>query len=243
MKDGEEYLTKYGMIRILKYYSYQKISVEFLMTGFKTECQGVQIRKGTLKDPLHPVVYNKGYFGVGCHKANTSKYNCWIDMLRRCYDISSTRYTRYGGRGVTVSDSWLNFQVFGDWFEENYKDGYEVDKDLLSTDKIVYSESTCRFVPKYINNILTFSNKNRGDYPLGVSYNRLTGKYISQVQRGRGISEKLGEFETEEEAFRAYKTAKESYIRLVAKRALSSGQIDGDIYTALVTYEIKEFPD
>jgi hypothetical protein len=40
-------------------------------------------------------------------------YNTWHSMVRRCTDPSTPRYERYGGRGITVCNEWLNnFEKF-----------------------------------------------------------------------------------------------------------------------------------
>lgn len=39
-------------------------------------------------------------------KTGSSEYQTWKGMRERCYDPNSTRYYRYGGRGITVCDSW-----------------------------------------------------------------------------------------------------------------------------------------
>lgn len=42
----------------------------------------------------------------------TSVYNRWMAMKRRCFNPNSTRYERYGGRGITVCARWLEFENF-----------------------------------------------------------------------------------------------------------------------------------
>jgi hypothetical protein len=45
-------------------------------------------------------------------KGNTERglrtYRSWINMKRRCLNISSHNYPNYGGRGIKVCDRWLN---------------------------------------------------------------------------------------------------------------------------------------
>jgi len=36
----------------------------------------------------------------------TKEYAAWRHMLERCYRPSAAKYPQYGGRGVTVCDSW-----------------------------------------------------------------------------------------------------------------------------------------
>ena len=65
------------------------------------------------------------------HKmSGTRIYETWQDMKRRCYNKQNARYDRYGGRGITVCDEWLNnFQSFYDWAISNgYSDDLTIDR-------------------------------------------------------------------------------------------------------------------
>lgn len=68
-------------------------------------------------------------------------------MKRRCYDPKSNRYMRYGARGITICDEWLNnINAFRSWAIKN---GY---RDDLSIDRINndagYSPENCRWIKK-----------------------------------------------------------------------------------------------
>lgn len=39
-------------------------------------------------------------------------YFIWKGMLRRCFNPNSHAWNQYGGRGITVSEEWLDFEAF-----------------------------------------------------------------------------------------------------------------------------------
>lgn len=39
-------------------------------------------------------------------QTNSPEYGVWVDMRRRCYQKHRPDYHRYGGRGITVCESW-----------------------------------------------------------------------------------------------------------------------------------------
>ena len=57
-----------------------------------------------------------------------------------------------------------------------------LDKDILCKGNKVYSSETCVFVPARINSIILNSQNRRGDLPVGVNYNKKTGKYRAQYK-------------------------------------------------------------
>lgn len=42
----------------------------------------------------------------------TPEHIIWRSMLQRCRDRNSTKYTSYGGRGISICDRWLIFENF-----------------------------------------------------------------------------------------------------------------------------------
>src|SRR5262245_31393361 len=42
----------------------------------------------------------------GESRPSTAEFRCWAQMLFRCYDPNSNRWSRYGGRGITVCGRW-----------------------------------------------------------------------------------------------------------------------------------------
>ena len=159
----------------------------------------------------------------------------WRNMLYRCYDKEwlekNSTYI-----GCYVCDEWLVFSNFWKWFKVNYIKGYELDKDILSPkDNKHYSPDTCCFIPHKLNTILLKCNTLRGDYPIGVS--KIGNTFCSHVRIDGKITY-LGSFETEKEAFGAYKKAKEDYVKTVAQKYYDNGEITKRVYDALMNYKI-----
>lgn len=48
--------------------------------------------------------------------SHTIEYDSWCNMRRRCTEVKNHKYSRYGGRGITVCDRWKNS------FENFYED-------------------------------------------------------------------------------------------------------------------------
>lgn len=177
--------------------------------------------KGNVKNPYHRWIYEIGYMGQGSHKScnkntgcDNTMYEKWQSMFQRCYSkrclIKIPTYIE-----CSVSDLWHNFQNFGDWFENNYVKGWHLDKDILVKGNKIYSPETCAFVPQEINMLFTKRDSKRGEYPIGVS--KIKKRYASKIRKN-GILTNMGTFNTPEEAFQAYKTAKESHIKEVADK-------------------------
>lgn len=191
----------------------------------------------------------KKLFGVGInddseiHTCNIEPvaYRKWRTMLARCYSknyqVHQPTYI-----GCSVCEDWLLYSNFKKWHEEHYMDGYELDKDLLFRNNKIYSPNTCCYVPKEINTLLLSCRGARGDTPIGV-HRKVGGngvKYhaaMSNYINGRRVSY-LGSFDTPEEAFSVYKSAKEKRIKEVAQNYYSKGLITERVYKALMNYEI-----
>ena len=116
-------------------------------------------------------------------------------------------------------------------------DGFELDKDLLTKGNKVYSETTCVFLPQEINTLLVKNTASRGEHLIGVYWSKTNKAFIAQINKNKGMQEKLGLFKTELEAFNAYKEAKESFIKEQANNWKS--QIDIRAYNALMNYQVE----
>ena len=184
-------------------------------------------------------------FGINDYKGNIFSrekglevfYSVWHSMIRRCY---SEYHKKHGPtyKGCSVCEEWRYLSNFKSWFDENYKEGCHLDKDILVQGNKVYSPDTCCFVPQYVNSLLTDHRGARGKYKIGVT--KANKGYTACVSRC-GKEQYLGTFNTEDEAFTAYVKAKKEVIMETAQKAINEGLIDERIYNALLKYEIKEY--
>jgi len=200
-----------------------------------------QLVKGNIKNLYHKSVYGKGYKGIGEHKTSIKgvaikKYEIWTGLLQRCYSSDlHQKYPTY--KGVTVCDEWHNYQVFGDWYDKQYKEeDWQLDKDLLSGNEKIYSPDTCVFIPRGLNSFLIRDEGNR-DYPVGVQ--RRGSRYYSQSMcslSGRHLH--LGTFDTIEEADLAYRNKRLANMMFWLKLIDNNPNIDYRVYKGMkVIYE------
>ena len=49
---------------------------------------------------------------TGSYATRTGAYRAWESMKQRCLNPKEKTYFRYGGRGITVCDRWLNYDNF-----------------------------------------------------------------------------------------------------------------------------------
>ena len=113
--------------------------------------------------------------------------------------------------------------------------GWQLDKDILQKGNKLYSKDTCCFVPQELNNLLIKSDNSRGEYPVGVCFHKPSGKFMAQL-KVNGKMKHLGRFTTPDEAFQAYKTAKEANIKVVAQKW--KHLLDERVFRALMVYEV-----
>ena len=240
---GQKFKTNNcGVCEVIDYENSQNVTVKFLNPEFTTSVFLHQLRKGTVRNPFVPSFYGKGYMGVGKYSFKDKRvYDLWANLLKRVYcDKSRHKFPTY--TEASVCDEWLNFQNFAAWCYSqkffNAKDDkgrwYQLDKDLLSEGVKIYSPNTCCFIPKDINLMLTLNDVNRGEFPVGVTRIKSTGRFEATLSSNK--KSYLGVFDTAEEAFLVYKTAKESYVKDVAE--FWNGSIDHKAYTALLNYQI-----
>lgn len=242
---GEKHMSNEGYeMEIIEYFRHDNCTIR-LNDDRKTILKNIRythILDGAMSNPYHPSVFGIGYTGEGRHKTKiarkmTKMYYVWTDMIRRAYrSEESGRDPSYVD--VYVCDEWLNFQTFGDWFESKFDyttdEVWHLDKDVRIKGNKIYSPETCAFVPREINNLFLKCNKSRGKYPLGVSFDK--GKFKALIRKTEGQERKMT-FDTELEAFYAYKTDKESHIKETADKW--KGKVEDCVYESMVNYQVE----
>lgn len=128
-----------------------------------------------------------------------------------------------------MCDDWLYLSKFKSWMETQEWEGKQIDKDILSPGNKVYGPDVCVFVSREVNTFVTDSSKSRGTFPIGVYFEKDTGKYKSQCWSVEGKRKNLGRFETPEEAHAAWLNFK-----LEQAHILSSRQDDARVAKALI---------
>jgi len=117
--------------------------------GNETVVVGTSLRNGKTKscgclirDTAAKRSFVHGYAG-------TRLYKSWWGMVARCTNEKSHAYGRYGGRGISVCDEWMDFDCFREWAVKNgYSDNLQIDR--IDNDK-GYEPSNCRWVDSRTN--------------------------------------------------------------------------------------------
>ena len=232
-----------GDFKILKYNDCYNVEIQFLKTGYETVARLGHIKSGSVKDPYSPSVYGVGITGVKyqitINGVNTKEYDLWYSMLRRCYsDSLKKKYPTY--IDCEVSDKFKSYEYFYEWCNKQIgfnNKGWHLDKDLLIKGNKVYSENSCVFIPHAINSLLIKCDASRGEHLIGVCWNKKDNAFVAHVGKSKGKREYLGLFNTEIEAFNAYKIAKEAFVKEQANEW--KDQIDPRAYEALMNYTVE----
>ena len=231
-----------GDFKILKYNDTANVEIQFVTTGYEMVARLDHIKSGEVKDPHSPSVCGVGIVGIKYPISEggvlTKEYTLWCNMLKRCYsDAYKKKQPTY--IDCEVSDNFKSYEYFYEWCHKQIGfgvEGWQLDKDLLIKGNKVYSEDSCVFIPKEINTLLVKREASRGDYPIGVYWSKTANAFKAMVRKNKGKQEYLGLFNTEIEAFNAYKVAKESFIKEQANEW--KDRIDERAYNALMNYEV-----
>lgn len=238
---GDKFTMNSGeVVEVVEYIDHLNVMVKFTdfpSKVFKTTSKGIKNR--ALKSPFSATNCNIGNIGFNKHSDDGSykdiksliSHRTWKSMINRCYNTKSQSINYVD---CTVSEEWLDYSNFKDWWDSQYKEvGWNIDKDILVTGNKVYSEATCCLVPRDINMLIIKRNASRGELPIGVTRDK--DKFKAQFSC-LGKTVHLGLYDNIEDAFLAYKEAKKSHIEYMVE--LYGKVLRQDVKEALLTYEI-----
>ena len=114
----------------------------------------------------------------GCSGGLSVLYRRWDGIKRRCCCPSHNKYSRYGGRGITLCKEWMDFSVFEKWALANgFKDTLQIDR--IDNEK-GYSPDNCRWVTPSQNCRNKRNNIRLSD-----------GRVLADAAEGVGLSSKI----------------------------------------------------
>ena len=123
-------------------------------------------------------------------------YGRWNAMKQRCFNETNQKFPRYGGRGITIADEWLDFHEFENWAKEN---GYqkELTLDRVDTDGN-YEPSNCRWVNQSIqqnnrnnNRIIEYEGKEYTLAELSDLYDMNSATLAQRLDKGMPVKKAL----------------------------------------------------
>jgi len=176
------------------------------------------------------------YITLGCENGKQLKKLVWIcpfyvkwkDMLKRCYCKKyQERQPTY--KLCSVCKEWLTFSNFKKWMEQQYWQGRQLDKDVLFPGSKIYSPDTCVFVDQRVNKFLTERQNDRGQYMIGASWDKQSGRFKADCSNLSGTKKPRCFFDTELEAHKAWLECK-----LKIAYLLASEQTDPRVAEALI---------
>lgn len=143
-------------------------------------------------------------------------YKVWAGMLGRCFsETVKAKHPTY--KDVTCCEEWLLFSNFKRWMGQQDWGGKELDKDIIFPGNKVYSPQTCVFVSQSTNMFVVASDSARGEWPLGVYWDKETKKFRAQCCNPFTKKvEYLGRFNCPKEAHEAWRKRKHELAQLVA---------------------------
>lgn len=131
-------------------------------------------------------------------------YVSWHHMLERCYS-DKLHFSRPTYAGCAVVPEWRRFSAFRVWMSQQQWQGSHLDKDILLSGNKVYGPDTCVFVPKSLNNFLLDRSSARGEWPIGVYWDKQSRAYQARCRNPFTRNQEfLGCFPCPQEAHNAW---------------------------------------
>lgn len=241
----ESTTNKQGVkMTIVVYRSATDIDVEFEDGYILNNVRYDHFKDKSLKSLMSKSAMRSGFIGEGEYKCSmnskiTREYNAWHHMLQRC-NSGKFKENNITYKDCSISEEFLNFQVFAKFYDENkWTDCLNLipDKDIKTKGNKIYSRDTILLVDARINSLFTQRKNGRGKYLIGVI--KKDSKFHSRMSNGNGSMIHLGSYNTELEAFYAYKKAKEDFIKQIAEEYKTKYKnFPIEIYNAMCAWEV-----
>lgn len=143
-------------------------------------------------------------------KTNSREYRIWAGMISRCYNKKSTGFANYGGKGISVCDSWrdsfANFHA-----DMGNSEGLSIDR---IDGKKGYSPENCRWADRTQQSTNQGLRIDNSTGYKGVMFNKKLHKYQAYIQT-EGKRTHLGVYESLNDAAKARKAAEQSTVEAV----------------------------
>lgn len=158
--------------------------------------------------PMKRLVYGVGLNDSAFPVKQSKAYRVWVDMMTRCYSVNfHERWPTY--RGCSVDMQWHSLSRFSGWMDGQECVGMVLDKDILIPGNKIYGPDRCVFIDESLNLFLTDRAARRGNWPIGVSWNKGAGRFEARCGNPfAGKADRLGYFNAPEEAHNAWRKRK-----------------------------------
>ena len=105
-----------------------------------------------------------------------SSYNTWRAMLRRCNNPNDKDFPRYGGRGITVCEEWLDYSRFASDMGEP-SNGETLDR--INNDE-GYLKENCRWTTGHVQAVNSRRRQSKTGHR-GVAYYPRYKKWMANI--------------------------------------------------------------
>jgi hypothetical protein len=160
------------------------------------------------------------YTIVNGKKVKCPYYSDWSHVLERALS-EKLKIRQPAYVDCTIDPRWQRLSDFKRWVDEQPNRDWRnchIDKDILVDGNKHYGPDTCCYVGFELNMFLTDRAALRGQYPVGVYFEKDSGKFKSQIcDPFTGKKVNLGRFLTPEEAHIAWKIRKSEYATTYAE--------------------------